>query len=166
MLAFQRHTNRRSASGAAARRGMSLLDVSMAVLVSGILVAVATPKFFGSLESQRSLAAARRMAADIRYARQRAIAGSTTQVVRFSSQNLYSYRLDNVPDPANPELTWTVDLTESPWKSTVSSVNAGVNYVLSFDLNGTPNSAGTITIASGSRQRTVTIASTGKVTAP
>lgn len=146
------------------QRGIALIDLVLAVLIVGILAAVATPRFFASLDSHRSLAAARKVAADLQFARQRAIAGSREQIVRFTLSTS-TYSMDGIADPANASGDWTVRLAESPWLATVSSITAGNGGVLRFNHLGLPDRAGNIVVARGGSQRTVTVdGSTGKAT--
>lgn len=145
-----------------ARRGIALLDLTMAVLIVGILAAVATPRFFATLDSHRSLAAARKVAADLQYARQCALSGSREQVVRFTLSSS-TYTMDGIPESGKASSVWTVRLSESPWLSTVSSMTAGNSGVLRFNHLGLPDRAGSIVVARGGSQRTVSIdGSTGK----
>src|SRR5262245_40091488 len=99
---------------AASRRAMTLVDLTMAVAIVGIVAAVAPPKLTSTLDSRRALSAARRIAADIEFTRQRAIATSTEQIIRFTPSTS-SYTIVGLPDPSHPASTYTVALTETTY---------------------------------------------------
>ncbi len=150
----------------ARRGGIALVDLALTVLIVGIVAAVATPRFFTSLSAHRSRAAARRIAADLEYARRRAITRSASQTATFSTTT-HSYTLAGVADPVRPSTTWTVRLSEAPWESTIASITFGNSGVLVFDWNGRPDRAGSLVVQSGGSQSTVAVdALTGKVSVP
>lgn len=64
-------------------RGVTLVELTMVVLIIDILAMVAAPRHIGSLAHFRVEAAARRIAADLEWARQTARTTGVNQTVTF-----------------------------------------------------------------------------------
>lgn len=162
-----RRPNRSQPSGIRQRRiGYSFVDVMLAVLIVGLMAAVASPRYIESRDYFRAEAAAARVAADLFHARQQAKTKGTTQDVVFEP-DLHSYTLTGMTDVDDPTLPFRVDLTELSSPATIVSVSFGASgtaSTLTFDLYGRPDAGGQVVIASGGLQRTVVVnAQTGKI---
>src|SRR6056297_2096158 len=84
------------------RRGLSLLELTVVLLLLGIVAAVAQPKFSETLSRYRVEAAAARLQSDLVYAQTLARVRSRATTVRFfvAAEGFPSaYRLERVPDP-------------------------------------------------------------------
>lgn len=157
---------RRSDRSLRSRRGATFVDLVIAVLVIGILAAAGVPRMSDALHRNRASAAAQRIRADLRWARQRAMSRSTTQIVRFTAAT-HSYTLVGVTDLEHSGQPYNVTLSESPYESRLVSIDAGGDAELVFDHFGQPDSQVTIIVASGAFQRTVTVDSnTGLASVP
>lgn len=145
-----------------ARPGLTLIDFIVSTLVLGILAAVAAPRFSDALVQNRLSAAALRVCADVRFARNSAIASSAARRIEFDP-TLERYMLVGVPSIDRPGNDYSVPLSTGAYDVTIVSANLGGDANLTFDLHGQPDSGGTIVLQSGSRQMTVIVdAATGE----
>lgn len=148
------------------RNGFSLIDVTLTVLITGILASAATPAFSGFLQHARADAAAKRIRADLDHARRTALAESQTRAVRFSV-GTGIYTLPGMTHPDHPGQTYSVDLSLTPYSSTIQSVSAGSDTTIMFSRFGASDSGGVITVQSGLATQTVTVdPDTGKASVP
>ena len=146
--------------------GFTLIELVIVLLITAILAAVVTPKFFSSLWFHRAESASRRVKLDLQMARNRAKAASATQTVQFDSAT-HSYVVPGLADLDHPDSQYKVDLTKYPYQAQIVSVDFGGDEQVSFDRFGLPDSGGTILVKSGPEQRTVSIeATSGQVTIP
>ncbi|RIK86945.1 MAG: hypothetical protein DCC67_02460, partial [Planctomycetota bacterium] len=155
MRRVQRSAKRRDGV-AGARRGLTLVELAITVLVIGILTASAAPKFAEALRRIRIDAACRRIKADLTLARQTAMSKSATQSVQFTA-NSGTYSLPGMAALDRPAAAYSVDLSVAPYQVRVSSALLGADSQVIFDRFGQPDSGGVITVASGSAAGTVTV---------
>ena len=152
--------NRTSAKGR--RRAFTIIELVIVILIMSVLAAVAAPAFLDSLLFHRVETAARRVKADIDYARQRARLTSATQSVTFASA---TYTLSGAKGLDNPSKTYTVNLQRSPYLLDSAAANFAGTQAISFDGYGTPTSGGAIVLKAKTHQCTVTVDSvTGTTT--
>ena len=154
------------------RGGVTLLDISITVLVMGVLSAVALPKFAVVLESRRADATARRIAADLEYARRTAMTTSRNCSVQFLS-SLDRYTMTGVPHPHRPGQNYAVTLSEISEGVQITNVDFDAGATLTYTVHGlpvvgtSPLVSGQLVVSSGSASRTLTIdPTTGKVLLP
>jgi prepilin-type N-terminal cleavage/methylation domain-containing protein len=138
------------------RRGFSLVELVLVLAIMAIVSALAVPRYYSSVARYRADAAARRIASDLELAQSRAYSRNATQSALFSIGSS-SYQIDGMADPYHPSQPYTVRLGESPYFARLKSVNFAGSNTLSFDGYGQPASAGTIVLAVGMEQRTITI---------
>lgn len=148
------------------RHGFTLIDVTVAVLITGILASVAAPAFTGFLQHARAEAAAKRIRADLDLARRTAISQSQAQVVQFSvGSGLYV--IPGIAHLDHPGQTYSVNVNMTPYSSTIKSAILGSDTGIKFNRFGVPDSGGQITVTSGMATQTVTIdPDTGKASVP
>ena len=147
----------------ARRRGVTLIDMAITVLVVGILAAAAVPRFAGALHIYRADAAAKRVAADFNFARDQAIATSVPQTVVFDSAGT-QYTLSGVADPDRPSQAYGVALNAEPYVVS-AAVSLGSTRSVTYDIYGRPDQGGTVTVSSGGVSKVVTVdPTTGRAT--
>ena len=146
--------------------GFTLIELVITILIMGILTAIATPKFVGSVKRCQAQAACARIKADLMLARQKAIAGSTTQSVQFTPGSPV-YSLPGLTDPDRPDQPYSVNLADSSYGAVVTSAAIGAGATVQFDRYGQPNSGGVITVSAGSASGAVSIdAASGMASIP
>lgn len=138
------------------RRGFTLLELTMVMVVVAIVAAVAIPRQATALHSRRASVAAQRIVADLEYARAQAITGSASQSLVFST-DAEQYSLPGVGSLSAAAGVYTVDLWDAPFHCDLVSVDFGGGLTLTFDGYGLPDNAGFVIVASGSSQRRVDV---------
>jgi len=146
------------------RKAFTFVELLIVLMLMGILAAVAAPKFVASMSRYRTESAAKRIVADLQYARQLARSKSASVTFNFEPE-LDRYILMNVADIDHPQEEFSVTLTESPYVAQIVSVTGyGANNRVVFDFYGRPNAAGSVVVASGGYQATITITESGQTT--
>lgn len=137
--------------------GFSIVELVIAVLVLGILAAAAVPRFADALARQRVEAAARRVVADLEWARREASFHAAKQTVSFRAG---SHRYCIAPGPKNLDRRsrpYVVSLADAPYEVHLASAEAGGDSDVVFDPGGAPDSAATIVLEAGVYRATVTL---------
>lgn len=154
----------RSPATASARptaAGFSLVELVFVIAITGIVAAIALPRFSVASRSYQVSLAAHRLATDLSVAKTRANYSSTSVTVRFDA-SATTYQIVGLPDPDRPAQTYTVNLAAEPYRVAYKSNSFGSQ--LTFDGYGTPGQSGTIALALGGLQATVVVdASTGRI---
>lgn len=153
-------------SKTARRAGITLLELTIVVLLLGILAAIAGPRFASSIGRHRANSAARRIAADLELVRNAARVTSSAQSVTFDkSANCYS--CTGVTDPDHPSNSYTVNLSSTLYPARLTTVSIAGSNTLRFDGYGTPDRSATITVSSGTASRSVVVnSSSGAISVP
>jgi prepilin-type N-terminal cleavage/methylation domain-containing protein len=136
------------------KRAFSMIELTIVILIISILAAVSAPAFLNSLLFHRVETAARRVKADLDYARQRARLTSTAQIVSFTGS---SYTLNGARSLENPNQVYTVNLQAAPYLLDSATANFASSQVISFDGYGTPSAGGTVVVSAKDHQCTVTL---------
>lgn len=132
----------------------SLLELTVVVVIIGAMSAVTIPVFSGTIVRRRVEATARRIAADLRLARKRAMQTDSPQSVTFD-QPRNAYTVDGMAHPLKPKPTYTVKLEEEPhrvqmvWAGFPAPGDPADDAVINFDIYGKPDSKGWVAIESG-----------------
>jgi len=128
------------------RKGFTLIEVLVSLVIVGILVKVTLPNFLSWLPVLRLSGAARQMATDLQLVRMQAIAKNTSQTVTFNvSGGSYSFGSESRSLPLLfPGIT----------------ISSATNPT--FTPRGTANSV-TITLSDGTNQKLVCVKSMGRV---
>lgn len=119
------------------RRGVTLLDLVITVLIMGILSAVALPRFTTAVARLRTEAVARRIVSDLNYARRTAIQSSQATSVTFRASPA-GYDFAGVTHPAHPAQSYRVNLTELDDNVALASFSFDGQPTLSFNAYGRP----------------------------
>lgn len=143
-----------------ARRGFSLLELVLVVVIVGIIAAIAVPRYGTALSRYRADAAMNRLAAELERAISRAEAGSASYLVTVDLQT--ETMTVAGPLPATTVVTQTL-FTDAPYHADLV-VNASTSESITFDGYGRPDRTITFTVRSGDAQRTVMVSVTGEVT--
>jgi prepilin-type N-terminal cleavage/methylation domain-containing protein len=144
------------------RNAYTLLEMVIAVLILGILLAAGAPRYLESLDRSRVVMAARRIAADLNYARQDAEAKAASRSVQFTVGD-DRYTLPNLVDLDHPDRQYAVDLSTAGYPVRVTAADFGGSATVAFNWYGQPTAAGSVTVQSGTEIRTVTVNSAGIV---
>ncbi len=167
----------RSPRFAEARRGFTLIEILMVVVILGILSAVILPQL-GSRDDQKAISGARVLVADIMYAQNRAIATQKVHYVVFDTaankyQVLDAWPSTIIKHPVNggPYVVQFGSASGSTVKdASISSAVFDAKPVLAFDAMGVPHSydagtgtlaalsAGDVVVRSGTYDMTVSVA--------
>ncbi len=145
------------------RSGFSFMEMTIAMLVMGILTAIAAPTYVTALARRRATLAAQRIVADLHYARSEAQRNSANRAVQFDTSN-NRYTLSDVTDLGNSANTYIVELVDDPFSSVLVSASFGGDDEVVFDMYGRPDDIGTVVVQSGSVQLTVSLAADGTAT--
>lgn len=138
------------------RRGVTLLELTIVVLLLGIFAAMAGPRFATTIARHRADSTARRIAADLELVRNRARVTSQTHTVTFD-KTANTYACAAISDPDHPGKPYTARLSETSYPARMTIVNVGGDSALNFDGYGSPDSSATITVSSGSSSRSVIV---------
>lgn len=155
--------------------GYSLIEVLMVVAVVAVLSAIAAPRVSGSLTRQRAIAAAKRVAADLEYARARAMASSASCKVVFSPGR-GAYVLPGVSNPLDrTSAPYMVRVNDAPYKCAIAAVSFGDDKSLRhqvfgndevgevvFDGFGVPDTTGWVVVRCGPHLYKVTLDASGR----
>lgn len=143
-------------------RGFTLLEVVLVTVIIAVFAAMAVPRFSSAAGRHKADLAARRVAVDLRQAQVYAKTTSASCTVSFTVATS-RYQLTNVQPFDGSSGTYTVDLTLPPYQAQIVSVSFSATQV-TFTGWGLPDKAGTVVVAVGSEQRTITLnAQTGQV---
>ena len=142
------------------RRAYALIDLTISVLIIGILAGVAMPRFAVLLDDYRAEAAARKIAGDLNYVARTAANRSQAVTVNFDAAGA-SWTVPGLAHPDHPGVPWTVSLADSGFPATLSTVDFGGDSSVIFNVYANPDSGGSITVTSGAATRTVLLPAAG-----
>lgn len=147
---------------AASRRGFSLIELVAVITITGIICAIALPRFGRSIQRSRLDAAARRVATDLNMARDRANMTSSPLAVTFTLATS-TYQIPGVADLDRPLNPYTVKLAEEPYRAAIASTSFGGivqtrgTTQVTFGAFGLPSTSGSITVSVGSATRIIIV---------
>ncbi|QEG34209.1 hypothetical protein Pr1d_14820 [Bythopirellula goksoeyrii] len=144
------------------RSAFSLIEMTIVLLIIGILAGIAIPKFDTALKATRARGAANLVKSDLNYARRLAQQSSSSQSVSFDAI-AESYALVGVNDIDRRNQFYVVNLSDSKYDSQIDTVDFAGTSNVKFDIHGRPDNPGTIVISSGSTTETIQVNSEGQV---
>ncbi len=158
---MQPYPNRRFHGRAGARAGMTLVELAVVVVIAGVIIMLAIPRYLNLVSYLRSQGAANQLVSDIAYARMTALReGRTTSLTISSTQ--YTIVVENSDQTVFKTLR-TVDVA-STYSGTTLTADGG-NGRIAFDSRGMlrSNSTAGVTLARGSRSQHLALNATGRV---
>jgi prepilin-type N-terminal cleavage/methylation domain-containing protein len=155
------------------RQGFNLVEVTLTILILGILIAVASPVYSKSLFRFRAESAAQRIAKDIEQAQQLARQTNTACNVVFRRLDS-SYTLEGTVSMEQSRQPYSVALSQYPYLTSINSLTTSTDpstslteLMLTFDRFGAPDQGISITVQSGDIQKQIVMtAITGRVSIP
>lgn len=148
------------------RRGFTLLELVLVAAIVGVIAMIAAPRYSSSLWNYRADAAAQRLAADLRLARDTARLTSRSTTISFTAAFIGQYSIINVAPLDTASGTYAVNLSRDPYRATMDSVTiGGGGMALIFDGFGTPRDTAVISVRCGPMRRVVRVDALGNVTA-
>jgi prepilin-type N-terminal cleavage/methylation domain-containing protein len=141
----------------------TLIELLLVVAIVAVLGAIAIPRYGNATAAYRAQVAAKRIAADIALIQARARAGNTTTSIAFTVA-ASTYTLPSETSTISSTATYTVDLTQSPYRATVVSASFGNSATLQFNGYGMPSSSGSVVVRSGNASKTVSVDGTSGTT--
>lgn len=141
-----------------ARRGFTLVELVIVMVIFGVVVAIAAPRFASANARQQLEAAADRVIADLERASTRAHASSVIAKVSFNTESS-SYQLNNAGGDS-----LRVRLGESPYDVSIKSAAFGDGTTAQFNVFGRPIDPGTVVLSNAADSITITLHASGEVT--
>ncbi len=135
--------------------GFSLVELTLVSLIIGILAASAVPRYLSAHARFRVDGAAKRIAADLNYARQVAMDRGTPATVTYDTA-ASQYEVD-APNPIGYDDTYQVNLAATDYPVRLVSADFGGDVFVTFDFFGIPTSGGLITVSSESLTKTIVL---------
>lgn len=149
------------------RAGFTLIELVTVTLLLGILAGVAAPRYQEALAATRLDSAARRLAADLRYARTLSLSQAAEHGLVFDVGLGFYQSLDiagrTVPSADHADEALLRNLTGDLAGVSIASADFGGVAELRFDFRGDPSSSGQVVLTNGASARTVTVNELGEV---
>ena len=121
----------------ARRSAFTLVEVVIVLAIIAVISAIAIPRFGTGSRRYRLESAANRVVADIKLARQRAIQTSSQQMMVFNLDS-NSYSLPGVDSLDDASRTYSVELDEPPYETSILAIDFDGGSMLTFDGYGDP----------------------------
>lgn len=144
------------------RGGFTLIEVVLVVMVLGVMAGVAVPRYQAALDGMELECAAKRLASDLRLARQTAIQTATTRGLEFSPADDFYQTLTTgggpIDDPDHPGSPLEVRFDHAGSRVLIDSTEF-TDDEIRFDFRGDPTEEGGLVLST--RRSSVTVAVSG-----
>jgi type II secretory pathway pseudopilin PulG len=147
-----------------------LIELTMSVLVLGILAAVAMPIYSNSLLKYRSEVAAQRIVQDLAQAQRLARLSNANRTISFDATG-NSYSIGGLASLDRPGALYNVPLSQPPYSVDITSLATAAQpttqlatLTVTFDRFGMPNQGFSLIVRAGDQSKQVNVAPiTGRV---
>jgi len=146
------------------KNGFTLLELTITVMITGILAAVAVPVYSNNLLRFRVDVAAQRIAQDVALAQKSAIQNSSTRTITFAGRD-DSCAVSGISSLDRASQPYKVSFNQPPYQVDVSSlVNASepttplATVSVVFNRFGMPDKGISVTVRAGPFQKRVDVA--------
>lgn len=144
------------------QRGFTMIELVIVLIILAMLAGIGVPRMANAIAHHRADTAAQRIAADLEYARHRAVHTSIPQTVAFNDKGCV---IEGASSLESSTQTYRTDLTRDPYGARIVTADFDGDQEVSFDIYGHPDSDGVVVIQVGSWQQTITLdAETGRAT--
>lgn len=140
----------------ARRRGVTLVEILLVVVIAATFAAIGAPRYLSSLHRYRCAAAAERVAADLALAQRTARVKGASQMVTFDLAR-EAYDLPGVPHPLRAGAPYAVVVADSPYRAALQAADFEGTSAVTFDAWGMPDRGGLVIVRSGDVERTVMV---------
>lgn len=138
------------------RSGFTLIELATVAVVMVVVASMAVPRFTSFLVHQRLEAAARRFMVDLALVQREARFTGTSRQIIFNPPG-DRYRLMGMTSLDNPNNDYYTRFREEPYQVDLVSANFGGDLTVIFDGYGIPDSGGTIVLAAGGLQKSISV---------
>ncbi|MCG8450848.1 MAG: GspH/FimT family pseudopilin [Pirellulales bacterium] len=145
--------------------GFSFIELVIVMMMIGILLAAAAPKYMAAHAEYRCNLAAKQLAADLRFAASEAERTSQSRQVQFDLANDI-YTLTGVNNIDHASQPYVVDLKDTHHSVDLVSADFNGDSVVTFDMFGRPNKNGMVVVQSGTKTRSVILEIDGSTSVP
>ncbi|MBI1826233.1 MAG: prepilin-type N-terminal cleavage/methylation domain-containing protein [Planctomycetes bacterium] len=138
------------------QRAFSLVEVTLVVVLMGMMAGLAAPRYSQFIANQQIEAAARRVTADLTLAQREARQSSSSRTVTFDVTSS-SYLLTGIKDMNRVGRDYQVFLNQEPYRVKITSASFGGSTQVVFNGYGAPNNSGSVVISIGNLTQTITV---------
>ena len=145
------------------RSAFTILELTLVVMILGILTASAVPRYFDAIASYRAEAAVKRVIADLKLAQRYAKQTSTPHSVAFST-SLNGYTFLAMADIDRRGTNYSLDFDREGYGVKMVGADFNSTQTVTFDIYGIPDSFGTINLQSSHVAYAISIDEEGVIT--
>lgn len=153
---------------AVSRPGFTFVELVLVVMVLGIMAGVAVPRYQTALDGVALETTAKRLATNLRYARQEAINQAQTLGIEFlplaGAYSALTIGGVDISDPDHPGTPLNVLVNQATSRVALQSASFNGAEQITFDFRGDPSASGEVVLTTGARTATVQVSASGEVT--